>query len=144
MTLQQIEYIVALNRHRHFVKAAEECGVTQPTLSAMVQKLEDELDVKIFDRSKHPIEPTAIGEKIIRQAETTLNEMRRIQEVVDNETNSLNGTLKIGIIPTIAPYLVPDFISRFRTDYGLITLTISEMRTTNILEQLKKKLNTKT
>ena len=137
MTLQQIEYIVALNRHRHFVKAAEECGVTQPTLSAMVQKLEEELDVKIFDRSKHPIEPTAIGEKIIRQAETTLNEMRRIQEVVDNETNSLTGTLKIGIIPTIAPYLVPDFISRFRTDYGLITLTISEMRTTNILEQLK-------
>ena len=97
MTLQQIEYIVALNRHRHFVKAAEECGVTQPTLSAMVQKLEEELDVKIFDRSKHPIEPTAIGEKIIRQAETTLNEMRRIQEVVDNETNSLTGTTDVKI-----------------------------------------------
>jgi len=137
MTLQQIEYIVALNRHRHFVKAAEECGVTQPTLSAMVQKLEDELDVKIFDRSKHPIEPTAIGEKIIRQAETTLNEMRRIQEVVDNETNSVTGTLKIGIIPTIAPYLVPDFIATFRKDYEFISLTISEMRTTNVLEQLQ-------
>ena len=137
MTLQQIEYIVALNRHRHFVKAAEECGVTQPTLSAMVQKLEDELDVKIFDRSKHPIEPTAIGVKIIRQAETTLNEMRRIQEVVDNETNSLIGTLKIGIIPTIAPYLIPDFIPSFRENYAEISLTISETRTTNILQQLQ-------
>ncbi|HQB68765.1 MAG TPA: hydrogen peroxide-inducible genes activator [Paludibacteraceae bacterium] len=137
MTLQQIEYIVTLNRHRHFVKAAEECGVTQPTLSTMVQKLEEELDVKIFDRSKYPIAPTAIGEKVIRQAEITLNEVRRIHEVVNDEINSLTGTLKIGIIPTIAPYLVPEFITRFRSEYEGITLTISEMRTTDVLEQLQ-------
>ena len=138
MTVQQIQYLVALNRHRHFSNAAEECGVSQPTLSAMIQKLEDELDVKIFDRSKHPIEPTPIGEKIIRQAERTLNEMNRIAEIVTDETSSLNGSLKLGIIPTIAPYIVPRFIGLFTRKNPTVTLTINEMTTANIIKNLEQ------
>ena len=138
MTVQQIQYLVALNRHRHFSNAAEECGVSQPTLSAMIQKLEDELDVKIFDRSKHPIEPTPIGEKIICQAERTLNEMNRIAEIVTDETSSLNGSLKLGIIPTIAPYIVPRFIGLFTRKNPTVTLTINEMTTANIIKNLEQ------
>ena len=129
MTLQQMEYIVALDKYRHFVLAAEACGVTQPTLSAMIQKLEEELDVKIFSRDRKNISPTAIGEKIIRQARIALNETQRIREVVADESSSMNGSLRIGILPTIAPYLVPDFIYHFRknrwfriSDSGIWTL----------------------
>lgn len=136
MTIQQLEYIVAVNRHRHFVKAAEECGVSQPTLSAMVQKLEDELDVKIFDRNKHPIEPTAIGERIIKQAQTTLNEMKRVRELVLSEIGTLSGNLTIGIIPTIAPYIVPEFIDRFKKAYKDVNLKITEMRNELIIKNL--------
>ncbi|WP_302462817.1 LysR family transcriptional regulator [Phocaeicola plebeius] len=118
MTLQQMEYIVALDKYRHFVLAAEACGVTQPTLSAMIQKLEEELDVKIFNRDRKNITPTRIGEKIIRQAQIVLNETQCIKEVVADETDSMNGNLRIGILPTIAPYLVPDFIHHSRTDAG--------------------------
>ena len=109
-----MEYIVALDKYRHFVLAAEACGVTQPTLSAMIQKLEEELDVKIFNRDRKNITPTRIGEKIIRQAQIVLNETQCIKEVVADETDSMNGNLRIGILPTIAPYLVPDFIHHFR------------------------------
>ena len=124
MTIQQMEYIVAVNRYRHFVKASEECGVTQPTLSTMIQKLEDELNVKIFDRNKHPIEPTKTGERIIRQAEVALHEIHRIEEMVHNETKTLSGNIRIGIIPTIAPYLVPQFISIFKKDYPDVALSM--------------------
>lgn len=118
MTLQQMEYIVALDKYRHFVLAAEAYGVTQPTLSAMIQKLEEELDIKIFNRDRKNITPTRIGEKIIRQAQIVLNETQCIKEVVADETDSMNGNLRIGILPTIAPYLVPDFIHHSRTDAG--------------------------
>lgn len=128
MTIQQLQYIVAVNRHRHFVKAAEECGVSQPTLSAMIQKLEDELDVKIFDRNKHPVEPTSIGESIIAQAQTTINDMERVKEIVLSEIGTLSGNLTIGIVPTVAPYLVPDFIQIFRETYRNVNLIITEMR----------------
>lgn len=138
MNLQQLEYIVAVNKHRQFVIAAEQCGVTQPTLSTMIQKLENELGISIFDRSKHPIEPTAVGKRIIGQAEATLREMRRIQELVQTETNSLAGSLKIGVIPTLAPYLIPEFIHRFRNNYAEVELTISEMRTASLIEALHK------
>ena len=126
MTLQQMEYIVALDKYRHFVLAAEACGVTQPTLSAMIQKLEEELDVKIFSRDRKNISPTAIGEKIIRQARIALNETQRIREVVADESSSMNGSLRIGILPTIAPYLVPDFIYHFRNTYPNVNLSIDE------------------
>ena len=136
MVIQQLEYIVAVDRHRHFVKAAEECGVSQPTLSAMIQKLETELDVKIFDRDKHPVEPTAIGRKIIQQAVTTLNDFNRIFELVKSEVSMLSGKLQIGIIPTIAPYLVPDFISLFKSAYTEVDLSIVEMRSEGIIEKI--------
>lgn len=101
MNLQQMEYIVALDKYRHFVLAAEACGVTQPTLSAMIQKLEEELDVKIFNRDRKNITPTSIGEKIIRQAKIALNETQKIKEVVVDETQNMSGNLRIGILPTI-------------------------------------------
>ena len=126
MNLQQMEYIVALDKYRHFVLAAEACGVTQPTLSAMIQKLEEELDVKVFNRDRKNITPTPIGEKIIRQAQIALNETQRIKELVADETGSMTGSLRIGVLPTIAPYLVPDFIHHFRKAYPGVSLFIDE------------------
>lgn len=136
MTLQQMEYIVALDKYRHFVLAAEACGVTQPTLSAMIQKLEEELDVKIFNRDRKNITPTRIGEKIIRQAQIVLNETQCIKEVVADETDSMNGNLRIGILPTIAPYLVPDFIFHFRKTYPHVSLFIDEKENKSLMQEL--------
>lgn len=136
MTLQQLEYIVALNAYRHFVTASEHCGVTQPTLSMMIKKLETELDTIIFDRSKQPIEPTSIGLRIIQQAEKSIREMRKINELVLNETQSLAGPLKIGVIPTLATYLIPEFIHAFSHLYKDVELTISEMPTAALIDAL--------
>jgi LysR family hydrogen peroxide-inducible transcriptional activator len=132
-----MEYIVALDKYRHFVLAAEACGVTQPTLSAMIQKLEEELDVKIFSRDRKNISPTAIGEKIIRQARIALNETQRIREVVADESSSMNGSLRIGILPTIAPYLVPDFIYHFRNTYPNVNLSIDEKENKSLVQDLR-------
>lgn len=137
MTLQQIEYIVALDKYRHFVLAAEACGVTQPTLSAMIQKLEEELDVKIFSRDRKNITPTNIGEKIIKQAKIALNESQRIKEVIADETDSMNGQLRIGILPTVAPYIVPDFIYNFKNSYPNVKLFIDEKESKSLLHALK-------
>ena len=137
MTLQQMEYIVALDKYRHFVLAAEACGVTQPTLSAMIQKLEEELDVKIFSRDRKNITPTSIGEKIIRQAKIALNETQKIKEVVADESSSMNGNLRIGILPTIAPYLVPDFIYYFRKSYPNVNLFIDEKENRSLIQDLR-------
>ena len=93
MTLQQLQYIIALDRHRHFVKAAEECGVSQPTLSAMIARLEEELDVKIFDRTKQPVEPTRLGTEIIRQARIVLQQSRELRELVQQGKESLRPGL---------------------------------------------------
>jgi LysR family hydrogen peroxide-inducible transcriptional activator len=136
MTIQQLEYILAVYHHKHFLNAAEECGISQPTLSAMIQKLEEELGVKIFDRTKHPIEPTEIGLKIILQAKTTINEMSRVKEIVDSEISSLSGSLKIGILTTVAPYLVPKFISHFTKDYNNVELSVLEMRNSALITSL--------
>ena len=95
MTLQQLEYVLALEKTRHFVRAAELCGVTQPTLSAMIQKLEDELDCKIFDRSRQPIEATEIGKQIIRQAQVIIYQANQLKESVKAEKNTLSGTLNL-------------------------------------------------
>lgn len=137
MTLQQMEYIVALDKFRHFVLAAEACGVTQPTLSAMILKLEEELDVKIFNRDRKNISPTNIGEKIIRQAQIALNEAQRIKEIVADETDSMNGNLRIGILPTIAPYVVPDFILHFSKSYPNVNLYIDEKESKTLVQNLK-------
>jgi len=137
MTLQQFEYILALDKTRHFVRAAELCGVTQPTLSAMVQKLEDEIDCKIFDRSRQPIEPTEIGKQILKQAQVIIYHVNQLKESVRNEKDSLSGTLNLAIIPTIAPYLLPQFIASFRTMYPNITLKVTELHTETIIEKLR-------
>lgn len=137
MTLQQMEYIVALDKYRHFVLTAEACGVTQPTLSAMIQKLEEELDVKIFSRDRKNITPTSIGEKIIRQAKIALNETQKIKEVVADESSNMNGNLRIGILPTIAPYLVPDFIYYFRKSYPNVNLFIDEKENRSLIQDLR-------
>lgn len=137
MTFQQLEYIVALSKTRHFVNAAEMCGVTQPTLSMMIQKLEDELDVKIFDRSKHPVEVTAIGAKIIEQAQTTLSQLNRINEVVSAEKGDVSGNINIAIIPTAAPYLLPKFFSGIKQMYPELLFKMSEMRTSAIEKKLQ-------
>ncbi len=137
MTLQQMEYIVALDKYRHFVFAAEACGVTQPTLSAMIQKLEDELDVKLFNRNRNNITPTEIGKKIIRQASITLGDAERIREVVAEELGSMSGNISLGILPTIAPYLVPYFIHHFKSAYPSVNLRIDEKDNKSLIHDLR-------
>jgi LysR family transcriptional regulator, hydrogen peroxide-inducible genes activator len=137
MTLQQLEYIVALEKTRHFVKAAEMCGVTQPTLSAMIQKLEDELDCKIFDRSAHPIELTEIGQIILRQAHVVLFNANQLRENVAAAKGQISGPMTLAMIPTVAPYLLPGFISTFRKDYPEIDLKVTEMHTATIINKLQ-------
>ena len=106
MTLQQLKYIVAIDRQRNFAKAAEQCGISQPTLSAMLVKLEEELDVRIFERSNKLVTPTTAGEKIIRQAEKALAEAERITELVAEDKGAINGELALSVGPTIAPYIL--------------------------------------
>jgi len=137
MTLQQLEYVLALDKTRHFVRAAELCGVKQPTLSAMILKLEDELDCKIFDRSMNPIELTEIGTQIIRQAQLIIHQANQLKEIVQAEKDNLTGTLHLAIIPTIAPYLLPHFIATFKKEYPDISLKVSEMHTETIIEKLR-------
>ena len=138
MNLSQLEYIIAIDQHRHFGKAAKACFVTQPTLSMMVHKLEEELDTKIFDRSKKPIIPTATGTLIIEQARKVLMEAKRMPEIVKEQKNVVEGNLHIGIIPTLAPYLVPLFIKNFLKKFPNIQLKIGEYTTETIIDKLKK------
>lgn len=137
MNLQQLEYIIAVDRFRHFVTAAQHCHVTQATLSMMIKKLEEELQIRIFDRSKQPVVPTEIGQKIIAQAKVVLRETEGILDIVQNETTSVQGELRIGIIPTLAPYLLPLFLDRFLRKYPDIKLQISELTTDVIIERIK-------
>lgn len=138
MNLQQLEYIVAVDQYRHFVQAADKCCVTQPTLSMMIKKLEEELDVKIFDRTKQPIVPTGIGRQVIDHAKVILREAGRLQEMAKHHNGDLSGELRIGIIPTIAPYLLPAFIQGFISAYPNIRLHVSEMITERILSEVKR------
>lgn len=137
MTLQQLEYIVALDIDRHFVSAAKRCNVAQPTLSMMIKKLEAELDVEIFDRAKHPIEPTAIGARIIEQSKKALREANKVVEIVENETNSLGGKLRVGVIPTLSTYIVPGFIHHFNESYSNVELAFSELNTATSISALR-------
>lgn len=138
MNLQQLEYVLAVERHRHFAKAAAACHVTQPTLSMMIQKLEEELEIKIFDRSKQPVVPTANGELVIEQARKILLEVSRLHDILRQQKSSLTGNLRVGIIPTLAPYLVHRFINRFLEKYPGIHLSVSEHVTSSIVKRLKK------
>ncbi|MFM7488517.1 MAG: LysR substrate-binding domain-containing protein [Cytophagales bacterium] len=137
MTLTQLEYIVALDTHRHFVAASDKCFVTQPTLSMQVQKLEDELGIKIFDRTKQPVIPTEIGEVIIAQARVTLREAQKIRQIINEQKDALAGELRIGIIPTLAPYLLPTLYQLMRQKYPHLNLIIKETITEDLIQELK-------
>ncbi len=138
MTLQQMEYIVAVYRLRHFAKAAEHCGVTQPTLSAMIQKLEQELGVKLFERSSQQVVPTAIGRLVVEQAWRVISRARKIKDIVEEERNALSGVFRIGILPTIAPYLLPRFFTRLMEEYPDIDFRVSEMKTADCKKALAR------
>jgi len=136
VTITQLEYVLAVNKFRHFGKAAKFCNVTQPTLSMQLQKLEDELGAIIFDRSKNPILPTMEGERIIQQAQVVVKEHKRIFDIVDSAGDEIAGEFKLGVIPTIAPYLVPLFAKSFSHKYPEVKLTIEELTTEEILRSL--------
>ena len=138
MTLVQLEYIVAVDSFRHFATAADRCYVTQPTLSMQIQKLEDELGVLIFDRSKQPVVPTELGAEIIIQARKVLQEKDRVLDFIQEQKGILSGELKLGIIPTLAPYLIPLFVSDFHKKYPLVKLIVNELMTDHILLHLKE------
>ena len=138
MTLQQMEYIVAVYRVRHFAKAAEMCGVTQPTLSAMIQKLEKELGVKIFERSSQQVTPTAIGKLVVEQAWKVISRANKIKDIIAEKEHSLSGTFKIGILPTIAPYLLPRFLTKLEKQNPDIDFHIIEMKTAEIKKALTR------
>ena len=140
MTLVQLEYIVALDTYRSFGVAAEKCFVTQPTMSMQVQKLEDELGVKLFDRSKQPITPTEIGIEILEQSRNILKESYKLKELISNQKSTVSGELRIGIIPTMAPYLMPKVISAFMVKYPDVQLVIWEYMTDQIIHELKNGL----
>lgn len=137
MTLTQFEYVVAVDTHRHFAQAAESCFVTQPTLSMQIQKLEEELDAKIFDRTKQPVIPTEVGTLIIAQARVALREANRIKELVEHQKGTMTGELRIGIIPTLAPYLLPQLFREMREKYPQLNLIIKETITEEIINELK-------
>ncbi|MDR3057271.1 MAG: LysR family transcriptional regulator, partial [Prevotella sp.] len=136
MNIQQLEYIIAVDNNRHFAKAAEASFVTQPTLSMMIQKLEDELGVKIFDRSQLPVQPTVIGVQIINQARVIVSQVKQIKEIIQEEKGIVQGVFKLGIIPTIAPYLLPKLMKIHDENGYDIVLVIEETTTGQIIEKL--------
>lgn len=138
MTFVQLEYILALYNHRHFAIAAEHCHVTQPTLSMQIQKLESEIGIQIFNRSKHPVMPTPMGEQLIKQAQKVLEEKTRMDDFVQAQKGIITGELKIGIIPTLAPYLLPLFIQSFTRKHPKVKLIVSEMTTEVIVSKLRE------
>ena len=138
MTITQLTYIIAVDNYRHFGRAAEACFVTQPTLSMQIQKLEDQLGIIIFDRSKSPVEPTNVGKKIITQARLVVEEADKLEQLAQLETGQLRGEFRLGIIPTVATNLIYRFIDRFRIELPEIHLVIEELQTDLILEQLRK------
>lgn len=136
MNFQQLEYIVALDIHRNHAKAADHCHVTQPTLSMMVKKLEGELGVKIFEKGQ-PLKPSAAGEIIIGRARQILQEVKNLKEFVRNEKESISGEFRLGVIPTLAPYLLPRFVNEFLEKHPGTSFTVMEMQTGEILNNLK-------
>ena len=138
MNIQQLEYILAVDQFRHFAKAAEHCHVTQPTLSMMIQKLEDELGVKLFDRTAQPVKPTPAGTKVIEQARVVLYQTSLIKDIVKEEEQSLSGTFRLAVLPTIAPYLLPRFFAQLTERYPDLDIRILEMKTTPSLAALQR------
>jgi LysR family hydrogen peroxide-inducible transcriptional activator len=138
MTITQLEYILAVEKFRHFGKAAKACSVTQPTLSMQLQKAEEELGVVLFDRSKNPIITTDEGTKIIDQARLVIREYKKIFSIIDASKDEVRGDFRLGVIPTLAPYVIPLFAGAFVKKYPLVNLTIEEFKTEEIIELLNK------
>ena len=138
MTITQLQYVLAVAEHQNFTKAAQKVFVTQPTLSMQIQKLEEELEVQIFDRSKKPIQLTETGRKIVNQARNIVNESDRIQDIVDQQKGFIGGPFRIGIIPTVMPTLLPMFLNNFIRKYPKVKLKLEELNTDAIIEKLKE------
>jgi LysR family transcriptional regulator, hydrogen peroxide-inducible genes activator len=138
MNLQQLEYILAVDKHRHFAKAAEACFVTQPTLSMMIQKLEDELGIKIFDRKKQPVQPTEEGKAIVARARQIMADVAHLREYTQERQHDVSGDIRMAIIPTLAPYLLPLFLNSLMKRYGQLKVRIRELVTKDIVSQLKQ------
>lgn len=137
MTITQLQYVLAVAEHRNFTLAADKCFVTQPTLSMQIQKIEEELNILIFDRSKKPIQLTDIGQKIVEQAKKIVNEADRIKDIVEHQKGFIGGDFRLGIIPTIMPTLLPMFLSNFVKKYPKVKLIIEELNTDEIILKLK-------
>lgn len=138
MTLVQLNYIVALDKFKNFGHAAEHCGITQPTLSMQIQKLEEELKVQIFDRSQVPVKTTKMGQVLISQAKVILEETDRFEKLISQDQNEISGDLNLAVIPTLAPYLVPLFIKKFHGKYPALNIYIHELQTHEIMQQIKE------
>ena len=138
MTITQLYYVLAVAENQNFTKAAVKCFVTQPTLSMQIQKLEDELDIQIFDRSKKPIELTEVGKKIVTQARNIVNDSDRIQDIVDQQKGFIGGEFKLGIIPTVMPTLLPMFLKTFVKKYPKVKLKIEELTTEEIILRINE------
>ena len=138
MTITQLEYILAVEKFRHFGKAAKACSVTQPTLSMQLQKAEEELGVMLFDRSKNPIITTDEGKKIIDQACHVIREYKKIYSIIDAFKDEVQGDFRLGVIPTLAPYVIPLFAASFAKKYPLVNLTIEEFKTEDIISLINK------
>jgi len=136
MTITQLKYVLAVAEKQNFTKAAEKTFVTQPTLSMQIQKLEEELEILIFDRSKKPIELTTVGRKIVNQARNIVNESERMQDVVDQEKGFIGGEFHLGIIPTVMPTLLPMFLKNFTNKHPKVQLKIEELTTNEIISKL--------
>lgn len=137
-TITQLEYVVAVDQCRHFGRAAAMAHVSQPTLSAQLQKLEDELGAPLFDRRKQPILPTEEGKALIEQARIVLNEVRRLEAMADRESDDLAGEFHLGVIPTVAPFLLPLFLNRFSQSYPRVELYVEELPTDRLIEKLDR------
>jgi LysR family hydrogen peroxide-inducible transcriptional activator len=138
ITLTQLSYIAAVFQTRNFGSAAKACFISQPTLSMQIHKLEEDLGIILFDRSKKPVEPTAIGRKIVEQAQTVLQEAFRIEEIIKAEQGEISGEFKLGIIPTLAPYLLPLFLEKFTIKYPGVSLIVEELQTQQVIDKLKE------
>lgn len=138
MTITQLQYVLAIAEQKNFTKAAEKCFVTQPTLSTQIQKLEEELDVIIFNRNKKPIELTEVGKKLVAQARNIVSEAERIQDIVDQQKGFIGGEFRLGIIPTIMPTLLPMFLNNFIHKYPKVKLKIEELTTEEIIDRLNE------
>ncbi|MBN1116005.1 MAG: LysR family transcriptional regulator [Bacteroidales bacterium] len=137
MTIQQLEYVVALDKYRHFVSAAEACYITQPTLTMQLKKLEEEIGFMLFDRHSKPLKPTRQGEAYIAKARQIIREVRLLEESVKNEKESLAGHFKMAVIPTVAPYLIPRFIKTLIDENKALSFDIIELQTSEIIKSLR-------